>query len=106
MANGNESLREVGDWNGNSRCCICFARVDMGGRVVTKTGVHHTCFDTCTSHVQVYRTQVTPAMTMKCSYYSCGKDAVVREAKESPAIGEYDIAWCYEHAKRYGGSYE
>lgn len=48
---------------------------------------------------------------MKCSYFSCGRTAVVREAwfddpDEVPTFASGEVAWCPGHMERFGGNYE
>lgn len=43
---------------------------------------------------------------MKCCYYSCGREGVVREAKETPKTGTVDLVWCSEHAEKHARSFQ
>jgi hypothetical protein len=46
-----------------------------------------------------------------CSYFSCGKDAITREAwydnrDEIPSFATGEVHWCMKHYKRFGGNNE
>lgn len=48
---------------------------------------------------------------MRCSYFSCGKDAIVREAwyddpDEVPSFASGEVAYCYRHAQKYGKGFQ
>jgi hypothetical protein len=48
---------------------------------------------------------------MRCSYFSCSNEAVVREAwyddpDEVPSFASGEVAYCPKHMRRFGGNFE